>query len=209
MIVAESALIIECLLEHFGKNETSRLLPKQWKEGQEGKLCGETEEWMRYKYFLHYAEGSLMTLMLVGLITESMTLFLFCTCLYSPCANRRWLLGIRNSPVPFFIKPITSRIAAQIHAGYLDPNLELHFNYLEAQLRTAPGGGGYLCGALLTGADILMSFPLIASKGRSPILTEQKFPLLWKYIVKLEQEPGYKKAMEKIVEMDGSFSATF
>lgn len=75
MIVAESALIIEYLLEHFGRNDTGRLLPEQWKEGQEGKLCGETEEWMRYKYFLHYAEGSLMTLMLVSLVAGSMSLF--------------------------------------------------------------------------------------------------------------------------------------
>jgi glutathione S-transferase len=118
-------------------------------------------------------------------------------------------LDIKNSPVPFFIKPLTSRIAAQIHAGYLDPNLELNFKFLEEQLRTAPGGGGYLCGISLTGADILLSFPLIASKGRSLILTEQKFPLLWNYIAKLEQEPGYKKAVEKIVEVEGSFSATF
>lgn len=66
-----------------------------------------------------------------------------------------------------------------------------------------------MCGSLLTGADILLSFPLIAAKGRSPILTEQKFPLLWNYIAKLEQEPGYKKAVEKIVEIEGSFSATF
>jgi glutathione S-transferase len=72
MIVAESALIIEYLLEHFGRNDTGRLLPKQWKEGQEGKVC---EEWMRYKYFLHYAEGSLMTLMLVSLVARSMSFF--------------------------------------------------------------------------------------------------------------------------------------
>ena len=72
MIVAERALIIEYLLEHFGRNDTDRLLPKQWKEGQEDKVC---EEWMRYRYFLHYAEGSLMTLMLVSLVARSMSFF--------------------------------------------------------------------------------------------------------------------------------------
>ena len=65
-----------------------------------------------------------------------------------------------------------------------------------------------MCGAFLTGADILLSFPLIASRGRTAVLTEQKFPLLWKYIAKLEQEPGYKKGVKKIVEIEGSFSAT-
>lgn len=67
--IAESALIIEYLIEHYGKDTS--LSPKQWKEGQEEKLCGETEEWMRYRYFLHYGEGSLMPLMIVGLIAGS------------------------------------------------------------------------------------------------------------------------------------------
>jgi glutathione S-transferase len=66
-----------------------------------------------------------------------------------------------------------------------------------------------MCGPSLTGADILLSFPLIASKNRVPLLTEAKFPLLLKYIDKLEAEPGYKKAIDKIIEMEGSFSATF
>jgi glutathione S-transferase len=75
IIVAESAFVIEFLLENFGKNETGRLLPKQWKDGEEGKLGGNTEEWMRYRYFLNYAEGSLMSYLLVSLIAKSMCSF--------------------------------------------------------------------------------------------------------------------------------------
>jgi glutathione S-transferase len=111
--------------------------------------------------------------------------------------------------VPFFIKPITNRIAGSIYDSYLNPNFTTHFEFLEEQLKTAPGGGGYLCGPTLTGADILLSFPLIAAKGRSPLLTGAKYPVLMKYINKLEQEPGYKKSVDKIIEMEGSFSATF
>jgi glutathione S-transferase len=118
-------------------------------------------------------------------------------------------IEIKTSPVPFFIRPITNRIAASIYDSYLNPNLETHFGFLEQQLRSSPGGGEYLCGPSLTGADILLSFPLIASKGRSPILTEAKFPQLLKYISKLEVEPGYKKAIDKIIELEGSFSASF
>lgn len=69
VLIAESAVIIEYLIEHFGQNTT--LSPKHWKEGQEGKVGGETEEWMRYKYFLQYGEGSLMPILLVSLITKS------------------------------------------------------------------------------------------------------------------------------------------
>ena len=125
-----------------------------------------------------------------------------------PFTDMNFKLDINNDSVPFFMKPITSRIAGKIHSSYLNPNYETHFGFLEEQLRTAPGGGGYLCGPSLTGADILLSFPLLAARSRVPLLTEQKFPVLWKYINKLEQEPGYKTAAEKIVEMEGSFSAT-
>jgi glutathione S-transferase len=68
VIIAESALIVEYLIEHYGKDTLS---PKQWKEGEDGELCGETEEWMRYKYFLHYGEGSLMQYLVVSLIAGS------------------------------------------------------------------------------------------------------------------------------------------
>jgi hypothetical protein len=42
----------------------------------------------------------------------------------------------------------------------------------------------------------------MAAKSRSPIMIEQKYSLLWTYIGKLEQEPGYKKAVQKIVELE-------
>lgn len=52
-----------------------------------------------------------------------------------------------------------------------------------------------------------MSFPLIAGRGRTG-LTKEKYPSLWAYIDKLEQEPGYQKAAKKIEEIDGKFEAT-
>jgi len=67
VIIAESAFIVEYLLDHFGNGST--LLPKRYKEGQEGKVAGETEEWLRFRYYMHYAEGSLMSLMLLALVT--------------------------------------------------------------------------------------------------------------------------------------------
>ena len=82
-----------------------------------------------------------------------------------------------------------------------------HFTYLESQLASSPEGGKYLCGPNLTGADILLSFPLIAGKGRTG-LTKEKYPKLWAYVEALEQEPGYKKSIEKIVEIDGKFEAS-
>lgn len=51
---------------------------------------------------------------------------------------------------------------------------------------------------------MLMSFPLIAAKMRIG-LTEDKYPLLFRYVESIEQDPGYIKATEKIVEIEGKF----
>ncbi|KAI1003813.1 hypothetical protein K3495_g4396 [Podosphaera aphanis] len=187
LTIAESGFIVEYLLDHFSEGTT--LVPKRYKDGYEGKVGGECEEWMRYRYFLHYAEGSLMTLMMVGVI----------------CQN------IRHSPVPFFIKPITNAIAGKIKSLFLGPNFATHFAFLEQQLNTSPLDGKYLCGPNLTGVDILMSFPLIAAKKNSSLtgLTEEDFPKLFAYTAMLEEEPGYKRSVGKIVEHEGSFQATF
>lgn len=67
LILAESGAIVEYLTEYFGKH----LIPKRYPEGKEGMIGAETEEWLRYRYFMHYAEGSLMTLMLIALFTMS------------------------------------------------------------------------------------------------------------------------------------------
>jgi glutathione S-transferase len=110
------------------------------------------------------------------------------------------------------MKPITNAIAGRIESAFLNPNFESNWAFLENQLKTcgeSEGSEPYLCAPRLTGADILMSFPLIAAKGRGTTLKAEKYPLLYKYIERIEQEPGYKKAVAKIVEIEGSFTAAF
>lgn len=114
-------------------------------------------------------------------------------------------ISIKTAPVPFFIRPITNRIAGQIQSSFLDPSFATHFNFLEGQLKTS--GGSYLCGPNLTGADILLSFPLIAGGSRAG-LTKEKYPTLHEYVERLENEPGYKKAADKIIQIEGKFEAT-
>ncbi|KAI9811678.1 MAG: hypothetical protein M1832_000712 [Thelocarpon impressellum] len=180
LILAESSCIIEYLTEHFGK----WLEPKQYAEGKEGQVGGETEEWLRYRFFMHYAEGSLMTYLIVALIVGN----------------------IKSSPVPFFIKPITGAIANKINSLFLEPNFTTHFSFLEGQIASSPGGGDYLCGKELTGADILMSFPLEAAKGRTGLDTA-KYPKLCAYIDRLHEREAYKNAVKKIIEVEGSYDS--
>ena len=73
LTIAESGAIVEFLCEHYG----THLIPKRWKSGEEGVVGGETEEWLRNQFFMHYAEGSLMTLLILTIFVDRM-LFLFC-----------------------------------------------------------------------------------------------------------------------------------
>lgn len=91
-----------------------------------------------------------------------------------------------------------------------------HMAMLDDMLATAPDGGGYLCGGSLTAADILMSFPLLASRGgrlqdighwEGGCWTSE-FPRVAAYAERLESEEGYKRSVRKVEELDGKFEAT-
>lgn len=68
VVLAESAVIMEYLLDHFGGQ---KLIPKRYVDGQEGQPGGETESWMRYRYYMHYTEGSLMPLVVTQILMDS------------------------------------------------------------------------------------------------------------------------------------------
>lgn len=67
LVLAESGYMVEYLIDHFGP----QLAPNKWRNGMEGKVGGETEEWLRYRYYMHYAEGSLMSPLLMSLLFNS------------------------------------------------------------------------------------------------------------------------------------------
>ena len=67
LVLAESGLMVEYIIDHFGR----QLAPQQrYQEGKDGRIGGETEEWLRYRYYMHYTEGSLMTLMVVAILVK-------------------------------------------------------------------------------------------------------------------------------------------
>ena len=75
-VMAESGFIAEYLCEHFA-GPSSTLIPSKWKEGCEGQVNGETEAWMRYRYYMHYCEGSFMTLITVAFIPWGLCFVIF------------------------------------------------------------------------------------------------------------------------------------
>ncbi|KAL2146139.1 hypothetical protein VTI28DRAFT_4979 [Corynascus sepedonium] len=182
LVLAESGLIAQYLTEHF-VHQTS-LAPKRYRDGQEGQPGGETDEWLRYQYYLHYAEGSLMPPMVIALV----------------------LRILQGPKVPFFVRPITSAAVEKMFSVWLGPEIAKHLAFIESQLETSPGNGQYLCGSSLTAADILMVYPLQDARERFSQVTAGKgkgklgegFPKVWAYLKRLEEEPAYKRAESKI-----------
>ncbi|KAK5116486.1 hypothetical protein LTR62_008035 [Meristemomyces frigidus] len=177
IVLAETGLIVEYLCDHFAQH----LIPKRYQEGKEGQVGGETESWLRYRFYMHYAEGSIMSLLLITMIVDQ--------------------IG-DNPQTPFFLKPITRAISSRIYAAFLTSNHNTHFTFLESQLASAPAGGPYLCGAELTAADITMSFPLLAAR-MSKRIDKVKYPKLMAYCELLEGSGTYRASVERIEKVSG------
>jgi len=153
--VAESGAIIEYLV---GKYDNGRLLPA---EG--------TAERLAYTYWLHYAEGSFMPLMIMSLIMRR----------------------IEMAPMPFFVRPIARGIVAKVRAGYLGINITRHLAYMEKELDKSI----WFCGDTLTAADIQMSFALEAASVRTDL--SEKSPNLAAFLERMQALPTYQAALEK------------
>jgi glutathione S-transferase len=66
-VLAESGAIFEYLCENFGKH----LIPARTLPDQDQKPGFESEEFRRNRYFMHYAEGSLMSLLAIAAVIRS------------------------------------------------------------------------------------------------------------------------------------------
>lgn len=153
--VAESGAIIEYLLEHHGNG---RLRPEAG-----------TPDYERYRYWMHFAEGSFMPLMVMSLIF-----------------NR-----VENANMPFFIRPIARGIAGKVRASYLQPNTDRALAYMEATLKEHE----WFAGAAFSAADIQMSFPVEAAAVRAGL--GNRYPHLQAFLDRIHARPAYQAALEK------------
>ena len=155
LVVAESGAIIEYLVNKY---DDSTLRPV---EG--------TPERMDYIYWMHYAEGTFMPLMIVSLIMSR----------------------IESADMPFFVKPIAKGIVEKVRSGYLGPNVKRNLEYMNDVL----GRSTWFCGDELTAADIQMSFPLEAANVRTDL--SKNYPNLKVFLKRMQERPAYKAALEK------------
>jgi glutathione S-transferase len=151
--LAESGAIIEYLVETYGKGA---LVPAPG-----------TPAYRDYRYFMHYAEGSLMPFLVMKLVCNKV-----------------------RSDAPFLIRPIAKAIAGRVSSQFLDPNITNHLAFLADHLAKHP----WFAGDSFTAADVQMSFSVEGAVARvgggiSPRLTE--------WLAKIQARPAYRKAIER------------
>jgi glutathione S-transferase len=153
--VAESGAIIEYLIERYGEG---RFIPKAG-----------TPERLRYTYWLHFAEGSAMPLLVL-----------------------KFVLGEVKKKAPLVVRPVAKLIANGVGSAYIDPNLGRQLDYIEAEL----GKSTWFAGDELTGADIQMSFPIEGAFARADGQGQGK-PRMKAFLDRIRSRPAYKKALER------------
>ena len=155
IVVAESGAIVEYLVERYGNG---RLAP-----------AAGTPEKLKYTYFLHFAEGSAMSPLLMKLVFDR----------------------VENGPMPFFAKPIARAIARKVKESFINPNIQAQLDYLEAELAARP----WFAGAEFSAADIQMSFPLEAATARGGL--DGRYPKLLGFVQRIHARPAYQRALAR------------
>ena len=139
-IVTETGAIVEYVVE----KADNRLGPPAKREDR-----------LRYRHFLHYAEGSMMPPLLAMLVV-----------------GRLGLLG-RPARAP------------------VQKMLDQHLDWLETELAGRP----WFAGGAFTAADIMMSFPLEASRHRAGL--DEGRPNLVDWLERIHARPAYGAALRK------------
>ncbi len=153
--LAESGAIVSYLVDTHGGG---RLIPP----------AGSPER-LRYTFWLHYAEGSLMPPLLLKLVLDT----------------------IDKAPKPFFVKPIAKGITTKVKAGFVSPQIKTHLDFCESEL----GKSEWFAGSELTGADIQMSFPLEAALARGGL--DGSRPKLVAFVKSIHARPAYARALAR------------
>lgn len=153
--VAESGAIIEYLVDRYGGG---RLVPPAG-----------TAQRQRYTYWLHYAEGSAMSPLLLKLVFDRVAV----------------------NPAPWPVSAIARRIATTVTNAFIAPNLKRHFDYMEAEL----GLHSWFAGEQFTAADVQMSFPLEIAVSRAGL--DAGRPKSMAFLDRIHARDAYKRALER------------
>jgi glutathione S-transferase len=127
-----------------------------------------TPEYRQLRYWLHYAEGSAMPPLLLKLV-----------------------FGVLPQRAPALVRPLVAGIAKTAQAGFVDPQLKLHFDFWEQQLAKTE----WFAGPTFSAADVMMSFPVEAAAERAAL--REGRPRLSAFLDRIHARPAYRRALER------------
>jgi glutathione S-transferase len=121
-----------------------------------------------YRQFLHYAEGSIGSLLLLSV-----------------------LLSEIRGKLPFFLSPVFAPFKIAIEKGFLDAQIKTHFSFIEDHLNSHL----WFAGDEFTAADIQMSYPLFVVK---VYLGLTGYPKIQEFLDRCEKRAAFQQAVSKV-----------
>lgn len=153
LVIAETGAIFQYLLDTYAEG---RLSPPPG-----------SEAYRQMIYWLHYAEGSAMPLLVLKLVTTQIP-----------------------KRVPFFLKGVAKLITKGIENALVTPNLTTHIAYWEGALQPTR----WFAGDRLSVADLMMSFPLEAAASRTEA---GQMPNIKAFLARIHSRDAYKRALKR------------
>ena len=152
--VAESGAIVEYLVVTYGNG---RFEPP----------AGSADR-LRYRYFLHFAEGSMMPPLLMKLVFSRLP-----------------------AGAPALVRPVARAIADKALKTFVQPQLDQILKFLEGELANRD----WFAGDAMSAADIQMSFPLEGAAARGGL--DGRYPRLKDFLARIHARPAYQRALER------------
>lgn len=153
-VIAESGAILEYL---------------QLKYDSEHQLAlSHEDEQIQARYWLHYAEGSLMPLLVMKLVFAQ--------------------LG--KKPVPWLLRPAGIALSKGIQKAWLSKQLALHGRVIEEHLTQH----AFFAGSRFSIADVQMSFPLLALQLRGSL---RDTPATVRWLETMQQRAAWQRAIQQ------------
>lgn len=161
LVVAESGAILEYLAERYGAQAPAELAHLEPARG--------TPAHRQCRFWMHYAEGSLMNWLVMQLVFDS----------------------IPRQPMPFFVRPVARALCAGVQQKLIQPNVQAALVFMENHLAQHR----WFAGEHLSLADFQMSFAVEAALARGDAASA--WPHLHAYLQRIQARPAYQRALEK------------
>ena len=154
LVLAETGAIVEYIVEKYG----------------EGKLRPQKDDpnYVRYLYWLHSSEGSLMPLLLLKMMMVKLV-----------------------DKTPLLVKPLAKAAISPMDFGYVSPSLKKLMSYLDSELSKSR----WLTGDELSAADVMISFAIDVAHLAFDL--ERDYPSVYRFDREYKAREAYKVALEK------------